>query len=184
MSLNKRLLRLALTIVGILLVPLVAMQFTQEVAWNLFDFIFAGALLFGTGLVYELVARRECTTTYRAAVGVALVAALLLVWLNGAVGLIGSEHNPANLLYGGVLAVGLVGAILARLQPYSMARTLLAMALAQFLVPVVALLIWHTQLTWDTAGTFGVNTFFVMLWVSSALLFRRASAKPTTCIEV
>ncbi len=50
---------------------------------------------------------------YRFAVGVALAAAFLLVWMNLAVGLIGSEDNPANLMYFGVLAVGFIGAIIA-----------------------------------------------------------------------
>jgi hypothetical protein len=51
---------------------------------------------------------------YRAAVGVAIAAAFILVWMNLAVGIIGSEDNPANLMYGGVLAIGIIGAVIAR----------------------------------------------------------------------
>jgi len=175
MRLSKRILRLSLITASLLLVPLVAMQFTQEVKWTLSDFVFAGVLLFGTGLAYELIARPESPTAYRVASGVALATALFLVWSNLAVGIIGSEDNPANLLYGGVLVVGVVGAILARLRPQRMVRAMLATALAQFLVPVVALLIWQPALTWGVAGVLGANVFFVVLWVVSALLFRRAS---------
>jgi hypothetical protein len=51
---------------------------------------------------------------YRAAVGVALAAAVILVWLSLGVGVIGKDGDPANLLYVGVLAVGIIGAIIAR----------------------------------------------------------------------
>ncbi len=160
----------------ILLVPLVAMQFTDEVVWDVADFVFAGALLFGAGLTYELVARKAGNIAYRAAVGVAVTAALILVWVNGAVGIIGNEGNPANLMYFGVLAVGIIGALIARFQHNGMARTLFATALAQALVPVIALTIKVTS--WGAAGVFGVlvlNAFFVMLFVVSALLFRKAA---------
>lgn len=176
-NITKRLSVWAAVVALILMVPLVAMQFTDEVVWTLFDFVFAGTLLFGTGLAYELVARKGGTIAYRAAVGVALAAALLLVWINGAVGIIGSEDNPANLLYGGVLAIGFIGAIVALLEPRGMARALFATALAQALVPVIAFIIWKPSFA-EAPGILGVfvlNAFFAMLFVGSALLFRRAA---------
>ena len=91
-----------LAVAFILLLPLLAMQITDEVVWDLADFAVAGALLFGTGLTYELAARMKGNTAYRAAVGLALAAALILVWVNLAVGLIGTEDNSANQMYGGV----------------------------------------------------------------------------------
>ena len=178
----KNIIRIALATAFILLLPFVAMQFTDEVVWDVVDFIVAGALLFGTGLTFELIARKvndSGNVAYRFATGVALAAALILVWMNLAVGLIGDEENPANLLYGGVLAVGIIGAIIARLQPHGMARALFSTALAQALVPVIALIIWKPQVFSGEAffGMFGVNAFFVMLFVGSALLFRRANTK-------
>jgi hypothetical protein len=121
---------------------------------------------------------------YRFAVGVALAAAFILFWMSLAVGLIGSEDNPANLLYVGVLAVGIIGAIIARLRPHGMARALFATALAQASVPVIALIIWKPQVTSVEAflgmlGVFGVNGFFVALFVGSALLFRYAARERT-----
>jgi hypothetical protein len=71
------------------------MQFSPEVKWGPFDFAVAGVLLFGSGLTYELVARKMGRIAYRAAAGIAVVTALL-VWLNLAVGIIGDEGNPAN----------------------------------------------------------------------------------------
>jgi len=171
---NKSIIRIVLTTAFILLLPLLAMQFTDEVVWNLADFVVAGALLLGTGFTYELVARKGGNIAYRAAVGIALAAALLLVWMNLAVGIIGNEDNPANLMYVGVLAVGLIGAVIARLEQRGMARALFATALAQALVPVIALIIWRPSVTSDVLGVFGLNAFFAMLFVGSALLFRRA----------
>lgn len=73
----------------ILLVPLVAMLFTDEVQWDAFDFGVMGTLLLGTGLVYELVTSRM-NVKYRSVIAVVLVAALLLVWAELAVGVFGS----------------------------------------------------------------------------------------------
>lgn len=159
----------------ILLLPLLAMQITDEVDWDRADFAVAGALLAGTGLMYEVAARKAGNIAYRAAVGLALAAALLLVWINLAVGIIGTENNPANLMYIGVLAVGIIGAIMARFQPHGMARALFATALAQALVAAVAL-IAGLGLPWSgPAEILGLNGFFIALFAGSASLFRRAA---------
>ena len=159
-----------------LLLPLFAMRVTDQVAWDVADFAVFGALLFGVGVTYELAARMTGNTAYRAAVGVALAAAFLLVWVNGAVGIIGSEDNKANLMYGGVLAVAIIGALVARFKPHGMARALFATALAQVLVTVIALLAgWGATgpaWPWDVIVLTG---FFVVLLVGSAWLFRRAA---------
>lgn len=172
---NKNIIRIVLATAFVLLIPLLAMLFTDQVAWDLADFVIAGTLLVGTGLTYELIARKSGKIAYRAAVGIAVAAALLLVWMNLAVGLIGNEENPANLMYIGVLAVGLIGAIIARLEPHGMAHALFATALAQVLVPVIALIIWKPPFTSGVVAVLAVNAFFVALWLVSALLFRRAA---------
>jgi hypothetical protein len=181
---QKSIIRIALATAVILSLPLLAMQFTDEVVWDLADFAVAGVLLLGAGLTYELIARKAGHIAHRAAVGVAVAAALLLVWMNLAVGIIGNEGNPANLMYIGVLAVGIIGALIVRLEPRGMARVLFATAGAQMLVPVIALIIWPPQVTsWggaDVVGVFILNAFFVALWLGSALLFRRASASDPT----
>lgn len=160
----------------ILLYPLAAMQFTEDVNWGVFDFVVAAVLLGGTLITYELVARKADNLAYRAAVAPAVVAALLLVWINLAVGIIGNEEHPANLMYLGVLAVGIVGAILARFRPHDMARALFATALAQALVGVVALVagLGSTGPIWPL-DILGVTGLFVAIFVGSALLFRKAA---------
>jgi hypothetical protein len=109
---------------------------------------------------------------YRFAVGLALIPAFLIIWLNAAAGLIGTENDdPANLLYVGVLAIGFVGAIIARLQPLGLARALFATALAQALVGVVALRLPNTASSLQIGVVHGV---LVALFTGAALLFRYA----------
>jgi hypothetical protein len=168
----------------LLLLPLVAMQFTDEVAWTAFDFAFMGALLGGIGLGFELAVRKTGNAAYRTAAGVALAAAFLLIWINGAVGIIGSEEEDANLLYGGVAAVALIGAIVAGFRPAGMALAMSATALTQALVPVIAStfvpgskpLVWSPEVLVLTG-------FFIALWLISAWLFRKAARERSLAIE-
>lgn len=116
-------------------------------------------------------------STYRSAVGMTLLTAGLLFWINGAVGIIGADGNPANLLYGGVLAIGILGALLARLEPLRMARVLLVTALAQVAVPVIALGAGFGNAAVRSWDVLFLTAFFVVLWIGSALLFRKAGRR-------
>ena len=128
--------------------------------------------------MYELAARKGGNIAYRVAVGVALAAAFILLWLMGAVGIIGVEGDPADRMYFGVLAVGIIGAIIARFQPHGMARALLATALAQALVAVIALIAGKHQAPVSSVfEILGLNGFFVALFIGSAWLFRHAARK-------
>jgi len=160
----------------ILLLPLVAMRFTDEVAWDVADFALAGAMLSGACGAHELAARTTGSIAYRAAVGVAVVAAFALTWMNLAVGIIGSEADPANLMHAGVLAVGLLGALVVRFRPRGMARALAATALAQASVGVIALTagLGDTGANWPGAVVV-LTGVFVALWLVSAWLFRKAA---------
>ena len=157
-----------------LLVALVAKQFIGEPSWvaNLAQ---TGAVILGVGVAVELASRKTGEAAYRAAVGLALGSVLLLGWVNAAVGIIGSEDNKANLMYGGVLLVGAIGAIIVRFKPEGMARVLFATALAQTLVAVIALV---GGLGSPYSGPFEIvsaNGFFVALFVGSAVLFSKAA---------
>lgn len=174
---KKRLIGLVSGVVFLLLIPFIAMQVTDEVNWKPFDFALMGAVLLVLGLAYELIARKSEQTAYRIAFGVGLLGAFLLFWVNGAVGIIGNEGQSANLLYGAVFVVGLVGSFMSGFKARGMARTLFAAAATQMLVPVVALLIWPPPVTsWSpgVARVFMLSGFFAMVFVVSAVLFRRA----------
>jgi hypothetical protein len=171
----KNIIRIAIVTGLLLLIPLVAMQVSDEWNWGPFDFIFAGVLLFGTGLTFELVARKGGTIAYRAAVAIACATGLLLVWINAAVGIIGDEEL-ANAMYLGVLAVGFLGTVLARFQPRGMSRALVATAVAQALVPLIALA-WvpEERFSPGVVPVLCLNAVFIAAWLVSALLFRFAA---------
>ncbi len=160
-----------------LLAPLFAMQFTAEVAWGVLDFALMGALLGGVGLGIELTVRKTSSAAYRTAAAIALAAAFLLVWINAAVGMIGSEQEDANLLYGGVLAVGLAGAVIARFRPDGLAWAMAATAFAQAMVLVIAPLLGASSraLVWSPEVLM-LTGFFAAMWLLSAWLFRQAAA--------
>jgi len=185
-SIRLQMLYAALAPAAILVAPLLAMQFTDEVNWSLLDFIVMGILLFGAGLTYILISRISVSIVYRTAVGIAVLAGLLLIWINLAVGIIGSEDNPANLLYIGVLAIGIIGAWITHLRPFGMVRTMFATALAQMLVPVIVLIIWRSALDESPGlvGVFVLNAIFASLFVVSALLFRSVARRQKSCEEV
>ncbi|MDA3812635.1 MAG: hypothetical protein PF570_00110 [Candidatus Cloacimonetes bacterium] len=88
---NKRLIIIGLTSVILLLIPLLAMQFTDEVNWTGFDFVVAGVLLLGTGLMCELVIRKVNKIKYRIAICVAFLVVLFLIWSELAVGIFGTQ---------------------------------------------------------------------------------------------
>ena len=74
----------------ILLIPLLVMQFTDEVDWKIGDFIVMGILLFSTGLGYELITKKIGNTAYRVAIAIAIGVVFLLIWAELAVGIFGS----------------------------------------------------------------------------------------------
>ncbi|WP_412062114.1 serine hydrolase domain-containing protein [Rubrivirga sp. IMCC45206] len=159
----------------VLVAAAVGTRVTDEVTWTLFDFAVAAGLLAAVGLAFEAVARRTASTPYRWGAALALGTAFILVWALGAVGVIGSEDEPVNLLYFGVLAVGAIGAALARLRPRGMARALAATAAAQAAVAVGALVGgWGTPLH-GALEVVVINAGFVALWAAAAACFLRAA---------
>ena len=120
------------------------------------------------------------TDSYRFAIVLALATAFVLVWLIGAVGVIGVEGDPFDLMYFAVLAVGIIGAIITRLQPRGMARALFATALAQALVTVIALIAGKHQSSVSSVPEILIlNGFFIALFLGSARLFGNAAREET-----
>ena len=87
---NKRLIGIVVTVAFLLLIPLIAMQFTDEVNWSSLDFVTAGVLLLSTGLLCELVIRKIKNARYRIAICAVLLGALALIWIELAVGIFGT----------------------------------------------------------------------------------------------
>jgi hypothetical protein len=185
-TMQKSIVRIAIGTGLILLIPLIGNLFMGW-HWPWFAFPAWGAVLLGAGLTYKLIASKGGTIAYRVAVGIACVTGFVLVFINAAAGIIGD--GAVNLLYLGVLAVGFFGALIARFEARGMALALVATAVAQMLVPAVALVIWkagwldllldphspHPPFHPGIGPVFGLNAIFAMLWVVSALLFRHAA---------
>lgn len=172
----KNFLRPALGATLLLLIPAAAMQFTAEVDWSLSDFVIMGALLFCTGLAFEVAMSRSGNTAYRIGFGLAIALTLFLIWVNLAVGFVGSGPNLPNVLLGLVPFVGLIGAIIARLQPQGMARTMYAMAVAVALAPLIGLVVNRPHFDEGVVMVLGFTAAFSLLYVVSGVLFRNAAA--------
>jgi hypothetical protein len=167
---KKKIARIIIVTAVLLLIPLVAMQFTDEVIWGPLDFLVAGALLFLAQITYELIAIQQKDILYKAAAGFAVATGLFLIWANLAVGIIGDEGNPVNLMYYGVIAVGIIGIFISRFRPRGMAWALFVTALAQMLAFLIAEIYG-----WDPVLM--IHAFFAFLWIFSALLFQLAARR-------
>jgi hypothetical protein len=147
------------------LLPLVASRFTTEVNWSIGDYVaWAVMLLVACGL-YEIGTRMSGNTAFRAGTGLAVGAGFLMVWVNLAVGIIGSENNVENTMFFGILALGFVFAAIGRFSARGMVRSMIAMAVAQVAVGVAAAVIGQHQIWVFTA-------FYVGFWMTAAHLSR------------
>ncbi|HEX8262982.1 MAG TPA: hypothetical protein VF547_08920 [Allosphingosinicella sp.] len=159
----------------LLLAPAVATRFTDEMNWGPGDFLHLAALLAAACAIFELLARTTDRRAYRAGAGVALATGVLLIWINLAVGIIGTEDNRANLMFAGVLLVAVLGAALARGRAEGMARALAATAAAQAAAGAAALAAgWGAS---DPSWPFeiiGLTGLFAAAWLLAAWLFRRS----------
>lgn len=172
----ESLLRVLLITIGILFIPFIAMQFTDEVVWSLSDFVIAGTLLFGTGSGYILVAKKAENVVYKIATGLALASGLFIIWANLAVGLIGSENNPENLMYFGVILVGILGAVISRLNARGLMITMFSIAACMIIVAVIAFALGAHHYPYSSVmEILGVTAFFAVPFILSGLLYRNAA---------
>ncbi|MDQ3139424.1 MAG: hypothetical protein M3Q15_01705 [Pseudomonadota bacterium] len=149
----------------LLLLPLGAMQFTNEVVWTASDFVFAAVLFGSVGLAFEVIMRKSSSLAYRSGAALAVITAFLTIWVNAAVGMIGD--GAFNLLFGGVLFVALIGAVMARLESSGMARAMVAAAIVQGILSAIGF-------SMDPRG--GIFSMaFAGLWLLAAALFRNAA---------
>ena len=170
---QRNLFALAAVVAALLLSPLIGDRTIPGWNWGLLDYAFAATLLYGSGLAFLWASGRARQFWFTTAVGLAVLGSFVLVWVNLAVGILGSEDNPLNLLFFGVLAVLLAGAALARLQPRAMAFAMLATALAQVLAGLAAAALsgWQTDARLPL-----ISAFFCLFWLASAAAFWRSPA--------
>lgn len=159
-----------------LIIPLTGMLLSAGVNWGLFDFIFAWVLIFGSGFTYKFITSKISNTKYKAALGIAVFTSLFIVWSNLAVGIIGSEDNPVNLIYFVMLFAVIIGGVAVKFQPKGLSILMLAAAAAHGLIPFAAVLLIGTEnierFTREMNALIVIHLFIIMLWTISGLLFR------------
>lgn len=160
----------------LLTVPLIAMQYSDEVVWTGSDFVFAGTMFLVAGILFELGVRASGSLAYRFGVAVAIAAGFLTIWVNAAVAIFADE-GPHNLIFFIVVLIALAASAVARFRAAGMAR---AMVVAAFAQAVAAVGGWAAGFA--SPGTEGVRELclaiglFGGLWLLSAWLFRKAAA--------
>jgi hypothetical protein len=166
-QLGKTMLHVALGALGVLMVPIVASRVVEGWNWSAGSFVLVYVLFFATGMAYAAIARKMNAWAYKAGVGLARVAGFALAWSNMVH--VADSENPANLVYYSVLVVGIIGALLARLEARRLARTLFAMAATLALIALLLPSGAPPYLARNMAIGHGV---FVALLIASGLMFR------------
>ncbi len=154
----------------LLLLPLAAMQFTNEVNWTGSDFLIMGIMLLAACCTYEFAVWVSGDIAYRAGFAVAVAVSFLLVWVNLAVGIIGKEveNDIANLLFVGVILAWVIGGLIARFRPHGMSYAMIAATTVHVAIGLLAAIAgWGYE-----AAVSGV--LFCAMWLTSAALFRKA----------
>lgn len=177
---NRRAVVIMIVMLVVWSLPLVAMKLTDGMNWGIEDFVVFGLLLTGIGVAAEWSLRTFRSTTERLAVGLAITTGAMIILSDLAVGIIGNEGHPANLMFFAVLGLGLAGAFLERFRPRGMARMLWAAAAAQALVPAVAMFVWNLPMTPGLQRTFLFNTVFAASFAVAGLMFRHSARNSTT----
>jgi hypothetical protein len=157
----------------LLVVPFVASLFVDGMNWSRFDYVFAWLMFSFISLAFTFVLSSTANMSYKLAVGAAVVGAFTLVWIDGAVGIIGESES--NVMYLGVIALLILGAAISRLRATGMSITLFAAALAQALVPVIALVLGEKDFAPGVLTVFILNAGWVVLFAFAGLLFRSAA---------
>ena len=145
----------------------------------IFEFMLLGAGLLALILVARwLIKRMPGNQPYKYGLGLAIAAVFLLFWMNGAVGIIGSENNDANTWYLAVIGLAIFGGIVVRYRPAGMAWIMGSCAAGMIVIALVALV-----LGWGVSGPVWPNDvimitlFFVSMFAGSAWLFQQAAGK-------
>ena len=161
----------------LLATPWLAMQVTDEVAWSPWDFALFAAMLGGAGLMLELAVMRTRDLAYRAGAVLAVGAAFLMIWASLAVGIVGSEADPINLAYPGVVVLALASAAALRFTAAGLAKAMLVAAAALVGIAVFALATGRGGSPGALAEILVANTMFAALFAGASVLFSLAARR-------
>ena len=156
--------------IGVLTIPWLAGW-----PWSAGDFIVAATIFAIVGGTVELAMRASGNSYYRLGAAAAIGTSFLLVWINLAVGIIGSEDNPLNFLFFGVILAALVGGIVARFRPHGMVRAMTVAGALQGLIGVGVFLSEAGATEPPGRIALLLIELFAGTWLLSAWLFRKAA---------
>lgn len=148
--------------------PWFLMRYTGQGAWTAFDFVVFGVMVGAVCAGFELAIRLSDRWTYRLAAFMTVIGGFLMVWANLAVGIIGNEENPQNLIFYAVLLTGLVGALITKFDARGLMWTLRLMAAVQLGIFLIA-----AVLDWALVPVFTI--FFFSLWLIAGELFKKST---------
>ena len=155
---------------ALILLPLFLLRAIDPTAWDIADLPFAFIMVASVGIAFEFALRIPVGWARRAGAAAAIGTGFMLVWGNLAVGFAGSQDNAINSIFFAVPLVALAGSAVAGFRSRGVAGALIAAALLQVALGVVALFYGHF--------TGPLTVSFAGLWLASALLFRRAATQP------
>lgn len=156
--------------VALLLTPLAMMQVSSEWHWTIGDFLFAGTMIGGVGLLYELAERTSGSRAYRAGAAMALVASFLTVWTT----LVRDDGTGMDFFL--LIMAAAVGGFSAWFRPAGMARTMLGVAIMQLLLGLaIATAPSTARIPGGSLKALVFSGFFAALWLISAAFFRAAA---------
>lgn len=155
--------------------PWIAMRLTNEVVWTASDFVVWAAMLLVACTVADVALRKASNFLTLAAGLIAVAAGFFTVWANLAVGIIGNENDPHNLVFMAVPVVALVGGVIARLKPDRMVVAMLVAAVVQVAAAVFAISDGRVDQGSRTAEIVLAAVIMPGLWLLSAGLYKKAS---------
>ena len=162
---------------GLMLVPIITQLVVGNFGWNAADFIIVAVILGASCLLFDLAARNAPDFSYLAGAGTALAAGFGLFFVNGAVGLVGSEDEAHNLWFFVAVVVAIAGAVIARGRRGTLALTMFAAGLTHIIVSAVLLVRAGGVSDGSPLAEFVGLSFFAALWLASAQLFRNPSRR-------
>ncbi|WP_375290716.1 hypothetical protein [Qipengyuania sp.] len=152
---------------ALLLIPAVAMRYTREVNWTASDFVFGGVLLAALVAGFEVAMCVGRNAPHRLGIAIAALTGFLTVWINGAVGILGSEDEATNLAFIALVCGAVIAGFVTWFRARPMVWVMAALSVSQFVVGIAAAL-------WTMPGhqvEWGVLAFFAVLWGGAAACF-------------
>lgn len=162
-------------VLAVWLLPLIAKQFTDEVQWTTFDHVVWAFMLAIPAGIVDLVSRMTPNWFYRGGVIIALGTSFVITWANLAVGIVGNEENPTNLIFFGVVAIAMLGSPLVGFKAARLRWVFYLTAAAQALTALVALQAEPFVLVFCAVTT--------ALWLTAATLFGRAAKDEAATVK-